>query len=131
MRKHSSLLHADKVLAKLKKQLGRDFGGDRVIISCWSNGREQGYSITTYPEVEGKREGVTVNFSEARSSDQVLVVAGLPREFDYQTHQPSEALWETEGARRYFSDDAEAADFIRWAILESMEPVAAAMMKRG
>jgi len=129
MRKHHSLLHADRILAKVRKQLGRDFGGDRVTISCWSNGREQGYFIDTFPNPEGKCEPMALCFAECRGSDQAMVVVGRTREFDHQTHQPSNDLWEKKGARRYFDEDDEAADFIRWAILNALEPVAAAMMK--
>lgn len=132
MKKHYSLIHADRVLALVRKRLGRDFGGDRVIIECWSNGREQGYYIQTYPvdlirHAGGKAEEGAIVFAQARSSDGITVTAGTSREFNYQTHQPSEDLWAN--ANKHFNDDREAAKYIADFILKSMEPVAAAMMK--
>lgn len=127
MRKHYSLIHADKILALVRKRLGRDFGGDRVIIECWSNGREQGYCIQTYPDAVGKAEAGTIVFAQARSSDGLTVTAGTSREFNYQTHQPSEDLWAN--ANKHFNDDREAAKYIADFLLKSMVPVAAALMK--
>lgn len=122
MRKHYSLVHADKVLAKVKKILGRDFGGDRVEISCWANGREQGYCIKTFPT--GNLEPMALVMAQQRSSDSFLVVSGRSREFDNH-NQPCERIWRNAG--REFEDDEEAARHIADFIFKAIHPVVAAI----
>ena len=78
-------------------------------IESWSNCREQGLHVSRYGGVNLRR---AVNVSEARSSDQIFVCYGDSREFNHQTHQESEAIWQHQ--KKYFDRDArfEAAKWI-------------------
>lgn len=127
MRKDKSLVRADRILALVRRILGRGFGGDRVAISCWSNGREQGYFIEAFPRFKNGEENreAGVCFAEDRSSDATVVICGPHREFDFQTHQPSDALW-GDGWKCFVSDD-EAARHIADFLFKTMQPVAAAI----
>lgn len=101
--KHYSLLHSEKVLKLVRKNLkGSDVN---VTIRAWSNGREQGFNLSRN---EPRPSGDLV-FAQQRNSDAVLIVMGPSEEFDIQTHQPSEKLWETPGARLVIYDDDMAA----------------------
>lgn len=133
MRFHYSLVHANKVLALLRKELRgiKSANGDRVSIEAWTNCREQGYCIKCYPDVLPgmKLTDWAVCFAQARSSDGLVVVSGPLSEFDMK-NQPSAALWATD-SRRYFDDDLEAAKHIAKEIMKVMEPVAAAIIEEG
>lgn len=100
--KHTSLLHADRVLREVRKLWPTDEGWDGTI-DCWSNCREQGYHLSLMvldDERFGQAECV---FSEGRSCDGALVMVGNGKsdDFNFQTHQPSEEVWLD---RKYFHD---------------------------
>ena len=103
--KHHSIALADQVLAELRKIWPKTWEG---WLRCWSNGREQGYhlQVTTWDDVKGERAEAGCVFSEARSSDGVLVVIGPRDEFaPFGGLQPSDKLWDAgEEHRRYFHD---------------------------
>ena len=99
---HYSLKVARNVVSKidLPKEIARG-----CWVESWSNGREQGLYISrlTIPSNSGKKivsQGIVI--AQQRSSDDILVVCGDAQYFDVQTHQPSDKLWEKEGARFHF-----------------------------
>jgi len=71
-------------------------------------------------------------FAESRNSDQIVVVAGRWHDFDNQTNQPSESLWQKvqnwgqnntkypadrctrDPGRRYFDTEDDAASFLAY-----------------
>jgi hypothetical protein len=106
IRKHYSLVHADKVLKIVKRLMHKvEIDGS---IRAWSNGREQGYAIQirTHDYFDNR----TVCFAEQRNSDAVVVVYGPSIRFDISTNQPDEELWATN--RHDFAEDEDAAQFI-------------------
>ena len=117
--KHHSLARADRVLQALKtmlksKPINNQPRKVKVPVSLslgvWSNCREQGYNlfvcgIDCYGFV----------WAECRGSDEVLVVNGDWKEFEIQTHQPSDKIWDT---RKYFSSENEAAKYIHSTLRE-------------
>jgi len=126
MRFHYSLEHANKVLALVQKGVRgvKSANGDHVYVEAWANCREQGYCVkVNSPNWDAD---VAVCFAQTRSGDSMVVIAGPVREFNNQTNQPSETIWEKN--HRYFNDDAEAARYIAQEILRVVEPVAARMM---
>ena len=106
MRYHYSLEHATQVLNKIFAIVGRE--EDEVYVQAWANGREQGYYISYYCGCGDGGYGVC--FAQQRNSDSIVVVWGPVDEFDLQTNQPSEHIWEER--RKYFDEDDEAAVFI-------------------
>jgi hypothetical protein len=127
MKFHYSLEHANKVLALVQKEVRgvKSVNGDHVRIEAWANGREQGYCIKAIAEADGT--DVAICFAQARSSDSLVVIAGSDREFNGQTNQPSETVWEKN--RRHFDDNKKAAEYIAQEILKTVEPVAVKMME--
>lgn len=105
IKKHYSLVHADKVLRLLQRS--RKLKEIPVCLDNWSNGREQGYSlwVDTFSITNRRR----VNFAQARNSDEIIVLAGKPDKFDITTNMPSGEIWPR---RRYFKDDRDAAEAI-------------------
>jgi hypothetical protein len=106
--KSENLKHADRILAQVRKIWPKQWAGR---LKCWSNGREQGYWLQA-TIIDDKRYGrAACVFSEGRSCDGALVVIGPPDEFDVQTNQPSDALWEDhKNSRRYFYDTPNITD---------------------
>lgn len=102
IKKDHSLVRADKILQELRKIWPKHWEGH---LECWSNCREQGYYLQAviWDEGRGERSEAACVFSECRNSDSALVVVGRRADFDFQKHQPSEALWESDG-RAYFGD---------------------------
>jgi hypothetical protein len=126
MKKHYSLIHADKILALVKKEVrGIKSVDDKVVIEVWANCREQGYCIKA--NSHDYKTDIAICFAQQRSSDAIVVIAGPLRAFDNQTNQPSEKIWTED--RRHFSVDIEAAKFIARKIMMVVEPVATAIME--
>jgi len=126
MKKHYSLVHADKIMAILKKEMrGIKSVKDNASIEVWANCREQGYCIkVNSPDY---KTDIAICFAQQRSSDAIVVIAGPSREFDNQTNQPSDKVWGDN--RRHFSVDIEAAKFIARKIMMVVEPVATVIME--
>jgi len=106
---HSSLLVAHKAVSALEKILPKSIAKD-LVIKSWSNGREQGLCL----ERSGSVEKIAIDkivFSEARNSDEILIVYGSRSDFDFQTNQPNDEIWES---RMYFNrnDYSKAAEYI-------------------
>ena len=95
---HYSLKVARKVVAKinLPKEIAKE-----CCVKSWGNCREQGLHIVKY----GVKDGKGVAIAQQRSSDEILVVCGSDRDFDTQTYQPSDELWDRAGARTHFHYD--------------------------
>ena len=100
IRKHHSLLHADRILREVRKLWPEEWDGS---LRCWANGREQGYNLTAMILDDDRYGTAECVFSEGRSCDGALVMVGSGESgaFDFQTNQPSEATWE---GRKYFYD---------------------------
>jgi hypothetical protein len=130
MRKHESLARADKVLAKVKRILGRDYGGERVTVECWSNGREQGYAIQMLPRPVSPDTAAMVVFAMHRTTEATVVVTGRLSEFDDATHQPKDDAWDRSMVLFGEIDEAarHVADFVRSTVEGAA--VAHALMKR-
>ena len=94
MRYHHSLIHVNKILKALFKHFGRG-GSDKIQVSVWSNGREQGYYI--------RREHLALLFAENRNSDSTMIITGHREDFDFQTHQPTEETYQKN--KKYFESD--------------------------
>jgi len=105
IKKHYSLIHAAKVLKLIQKS--RKLKKIPIRLDNWSNGREQGYSLWVDTFSLGARR--RVNFAQARNSDETIVIAGKPLDFDITTNMPTDEVWER---RRYFKDDRDAAEAI-------------------
>lgn len=89
--KCESLKVADRVLAALRKATKKDVGS--VTVKTWSNGREQGYALI---DLSGHpTEWKVALVAESRGSDDILVVMGPYSEFDYQSHMPSDKIWDS------------------------------------
>jgi hypothetical protein len=97
---HPSLTVARKVVSALEKILPKNIAKN-LILKSWSNGREQGLCLK-YTKVDSISvlSSKMIVFSEARSSDQILVMAGDASDFDFQTNQPNDEIWEK--YRSYF-----------------------------
>jgi hypothetical protein len=113
MKKHYSLITADLVVAYLRRTIHKAWT-DKVELSVWSNGREQGYFVDRERlDTEGIGKSPAAVFAQQRNSDQVVVVVGDREQFDFQTHQPDEKLWSEDGGHlRYFDTPDDAANFI-------------------
>lgn len=68
---HNKLAHANKVLAHVRKLTRAKKG--RLYIEAYKNGRENGYTLTSWKEETGPLE---VTFSENRNSDHIVVYVG-------------------------------------------------------
>jgi hypothetical protein len=44
-----------------------------IVVSCYQNGRENGFSVKFYPNAESLSSNRSVTFSENRNSDQIVV----------------------------------------------------------
>jgi len=105
--KCNSMLHADVVLAYLAMIVEESERTDDITIRAWANCREQGYHLSN----GSFRDQKCALVAEVRNSDSVLVMYGNMKDFDFQTHAPSDAVYE---ARRTFSYGSEllAAQFL-------------------
>ena len=105
---HTSLQVAHKVLKAIEKIIPKEIAKD-CRIESWSNGREQGLCLECYSLPCSIKK---IIFSEARNSDQILVVHGDNYSFCYQTNQPNEEIWAKN--RKYFDPDhySEVAKYI-------------------
>jgi hypothetical protein len=103
---HHSLKVARKVVGLI--DLPKDIANN-CSIESWSNCREQGLFIDLYGKVFGDSKGVCI--AENRNSDHILVIAGLHKNFDIQTNQPSEEDWKNRQLFDY-NEHEKAARFI-------------------
>lgn len=114
LERHYSLEHADKVLGLVVDAVEDDAPHDwSGTIGVWSNGREQGYSLTSYDGDIQTRPQVV--FAQQRSSDTIVVVWGPARQFNITTNHPNEKVWEENN--RTFRSDIRAAEFITRRLL--------------
>lgn len=100
---HYSLKVARKVVNKinLPKEIAK-----KCDVLSWSNCREQGLFIRKFEMGKGgKGFGKGVAIAQQRNSEDILVVCGTSTDFDFQTHQPSDELWDRDGARVHFRYD--------------------------
>ena len=97
---HDSLKVARGVINKVN--LPKDIAKQCRILS-WSNGREQGLSVQRFTRDWDKSKQLVI--ARQRNSDDILIVCGDMGQFDIQTNQPSDKLWNTNGARVYFRYD--------------------------
>ena len=125
MRFYYSLEHANKILALVRRELRGVRSAREVSIEAWANCREQGYCIKASPPDWDRR--VAICFAQTRNSDSLVVIAGSARDFNNQTNQPSEKIWEAN--RKFFDGDKKAAEYIAKEILKVVEPVAVKMME--
>jgi hypothetical protein len=87
MRKHYSLELSDKVLDKLFQIFDND-EYPYIVVECWSNNREQGYSLACY------NTSRRICFAMQRNSDDVVVYDGDIDDFDISTNHPmTEKIW--------------------------------------
>jgi len=100
---HQSLKVARNVVRKidLPKEIAK-----ACCLCSWSNGREQGYSISQY--VKNKQ----LVIAECRNSDSIIVVYGNIDQFDMQTNQPNESIWQTNRKSFRYDKVEDAAKFI-------------------
>jgi len=104
---HYSLKLARAVVAKidLPKEVAKN-----CTVESWSNGSEQGLCIKKYDFSGAGDKGKHIVVAQQRSSEQILIVAGPSRDFDFQTNQPSDDIWYKDGARTHFDyNDVEKA----------------------
>lgn len=82
------------------------------VVKAWSNGREQGFHISRLTWDNDSVCVWAVNVAQARSSDSIIVLYGNGNDFDGQTNQMSEEIWEKQ--KKYFlcNEEAKAAKFI-------------------
>lgn len=101
--KHHSLRVADRVLSHLEGFLEEFDVLDKEAgtISCYANGREQGYHIQVWPEDKNIENWRGVSFSEHRNSDDIVIYFGkvTKADFEYAGNVPSEAVYKN--ARHY------------------------------
>jgi hypothetical protein len=100
--KHHSIIHAEKILREVRKIWPKKWDG---WLKHWSNGREQGYYLqaSLWNEKRSERCEAACVFSEGRSCDGALVMAGRPiQDFHISSHQPTEMVWDNH--RAYFYD---------------------------
>jgi len=109
LRKHYSLKHANKILNRLFSILGEAESETeaRVIVECWSNGREQGYFLRKFPVSELNQ--YCVCFAQQRNSDELVVLCGPLDCFDITTNMPNKEIW---SQQKCFEDDDEAVAYI-------------------
>ena len=94
---HNSLIVARKVIRALEKIIPRTIAKE-CSLESWSNGREQGLCLRYYPVDSFLTKKFCI--SECRNSDSILVVHGSNNDFDLQTNQPSEEIYQKN--RKYF-----------------------------
>lgn len=95
LKKHYSMEASDRVLKALKKL---DVPScDEVVISAFSNGREQGYHL--YLRLEGGVDTNALSFAQYRTSDDVVVYYGNGNDFDITTNHPTD--WDKKKFFRY------------------------------
>lgn len=94
---HPSLVVARKVVRELEKIIPKNIANNCRIAS-WSNCREQGLCIECFSGLTDFSKKVCI--AECRNSDSILVVHGTNYDFDMQTNQPSEEIYQKN--RRYF-----------------------------
>lgn len=103
---------AQKVLKHVKK-IGLNLPQDEAAahLEAYSNGREQGLSLTVSDSSGAEFEVRKVAFSENRNSDNIVVYVGSDYDFRMNGNVPSEDVW---GYRHYFDPDDHkgAAEFI-------------------
>jgi len=106
-----SLIVARKVVKELEKILPKEIAKNCQVES-WANGREQGLCLKHWPAEAGILFSKMAVFSEARSSDNILVIAGTSDDFCHQTNQPNEQAYEN---RKYFdcNDYSGAAKYVK------------------
>lgn len=112
---HHSLKVAHEVVRKidLPKSVAK-----HVTIESWSNCREQGLCISvTIGNYENWKK---IAVAEHRSSDSIIVASGPCSEFDNQTNQMSDKVWEQQRFFGYGKQD-EAAEYIKKEINETYE----------
>jgi hypothetical protein len=105
--KHHSLALADKVLGHLRKEAAT-IPGEDIHIGAWSNCREQGYHLSSN-RIFGSLRSLCVNIAECRGSDQVIVQTGTSDDFDGQSHQGNDKVYDEQ---KYFDSPLAAAKFI-------------------
>jgi len=115
MDKHYSLKVAEAIYLMVEQELTnrcvvKSNVEDGIVVSAWSNCREQGYHL----RVMGNIPDLCINFAQQRNSNNILVIVGTNSDFDSQTNQPSDELWERAGATKYFQfyEREKAAIFI-------------------
>lgn len=109
IKKCESLQVADTVLSALAIIHGEQ-RENYINVECWANCREQGYHITNLDTDKA------VNVGQCRRSDEIIVGFGKSGDFDNQTNQWSEEVYNT---KKYFKYDEayNAAEFIHdWLI---------------
>ena len=122
--KHESLKVADKVVTEMRaliKGFQQDYTSDTEIrMSCWSNGREQGYMLEIYPRRatdNGEyRDSRAVLIAQSRNSDHIIVVRDENHSFNFTTHTPSEADWKQETAFNWDQPKLAASYAINWLL---------------
>ena len=122
MKKHYSLIHAEKVLSLLKKSLKKHkikYNKDEITILCFSNGREQGFCLKIMPI--GSYQWKKICFAQQRISDNIFVVHGDEGDFDTSTNMPSDELWENYEHYFEFPNDEAAVAYISGFIIKTLK----------
>lgn len=99
---------------------------DNITLLSWSNSREQGLCIQVALGKFGNWKKICV--AENRNSDDIVVLYGKEKDFDFQTNQPSESCWSSRKTFRY-DDSKGAADFILSEIMECADEELAMALK--
>jgi hypothetical protein len=106
---HYSLIVADKVIKHLDKLLENIDCNDNITKHCWSNGREQGYSLHLYM---GIKNNFIFNIAQQRSSDGILIIYGNMLDFNITTNQPNDNIWVNNRKDFSYNEILQAAEFI-------------------
>ena len=98
LKKHYSMEASDRVLRQLKKlDVSIVLKHVEVVVSAFSNGREQGYHLLLYRD--NIRNSNAVSFAQQRTSDDIVVYYGNENDFDITTNHPVD--WDKKKFFRY------------------------------
>jgi len=91
---------ARKVLAAVKRLAKKSKDDSVMLVDIYANCREQGFHLASCDDC-------AVSFSEFRRSDNIVVYVGKRKDFAFNTHIPSEEVYEN--AKFFAPDGYEAA----------------------
>jgi hypothetical protein len=82
----------------------------------WANCREQGLSL--FVGLGLVEEWKRINIAQNRNSDDIVVIVGVPNDFELGNNQPYEETWKNRRLFRY-DEQQNAADYIKAIIVEA------------
>ena len=106
---HYSLKVARQVVNKidLPKEIAKD-----CWVESWSNGREQGLHISRFMSGKNGETDRAINVAQQRWEDNIMVCWGKHSDFDYQTNQESDEVWNHQDKHFKYNEQDKAAKFI-------------------